>query len=244
MLHALTCLILTTSVFSQAAPTPATTRAAAKGPTSAAAALDQAAAAYEFGDINQMVQLSRLVADGGVTATLAQRAEGYRMLGIGLSLTGRREGAEVAFVELLKRNPNATLNRANTRPEVVDFFDDVRRRRPKKLLVWNFLPPFGQFQNGAPKRGWLILGVGALATGTTLTSFALLKSAKRAGDTCPNAPCDTYKTINIISGAALIATYLYGVIDGIAGYAGNDALVEPRLSFGIFPGGGTLRLTF
>lgn len=197
-----------------------------------------------------MVELSRRVAEGAVPGTEDQRAEALRLFGIGLYLDGRLDGAERAFIDLLKLRPHATLDPRVTRPEVIAFFRDVRRRnRPKKYKALAFVPPLGQFQNGTPGRGWLFAGLELATAGTSLTTFLMYRSRVNEQDLCTGTPdfdpkpCERLKTINIITGAAFLAVYAAGVVDGLMGYDDGDP-EEPRLSMAVFPTGAALRLRF
>jgi hypothetical protein len=198
-----------------------------------------------------MVELSRRVAEGAVPGSEDQRAEALRLFGIGLYLDGRLDGAERAFVDLLKLRPNATLDPRVTRPEVLAFFRDVRRRnRPKKHKVLAFLPPLGQFQNDTPGRGWLIAGLEVATAGTSLATFLMYKSRVNEMDLCTGTPdfdpepCDRLKLINVITGAAFVAVYAAGVIDGLLGFDGGEGGEAPRLSLAVFPTGAAMRLRF
>jgi hypothetical protein len=215
-------------------------------PTTADEALDRASAAYEFGDIQQMVDLARLVADGALGADADERAQGLRLLGIGLFLTGRPDRAEVAFVELLALRPRTRLDRATTRPDVVAFFEQVRRKHgPRKKLAFNLLPPLGQFQNGTPVRGWIILGAEILSFGALAGTYFALRSWEQPGKQSKYPDRSrTFKTVNLVSAGALAATYLVGVVDGFVGYARGDAPDEARVSWSVFHGGAAMRVTF
>src|SRR5688572_24557912 len=81
------------------APAPAPDRARAPLPTTAVAALDRANAAYEYGEMAEVVEAARPVVEGAVPADEPQRVQALRLLGIGLHLTGRESGAETAFVQ-------------------------------------------------------------------------------------------------------------------------------------------------
>jgi hypothetical protein len=244
-----------------AAPDPAPVPAAPAEPegpatgqpppaSSAAEALDRASAAYEFGDIEMMIGLSRLVAEGALIGDDDQRAEALRLLGIGLYLSGRQGGAERAFVDLLQLRPRTTLNPSITRPEVVAFFRDVKRRhQPKKYTVLAFLPPLGQFQNGTPLRG-LIFGSLEVATfAAALTTRLVLEDWVDENKACKGGsdpgPCNRLKVLNVISVAALAATWTAGVIDALIGLrTPTDAPTEPRASLTLLPNGAALRLSF
>ena len=108
------------AVAGPADPAPAahpTESSPARAPVDAAAALERARAAYEYGEMEDVVDSARLVAEGRLTATSAQRAQALRYLGIGLFLTGRREGAETAFFDLLRLRPSSRLDPTTTRPD-------------------------------------------------------------------------------------------------------------------------------
>lgn len=228
-------------------------------PRTATAALVRAAAAYEYGDLNQVVDASRLITEGSLAATDEQRVEGLRWLGIGLYLTNRPLGAEAAFTELLHKDPRARLDPTTTRPELVAFFENIRhqqlaRQRSARKLSWNFLPPAGQFQNGDTIKGGLVLGA-EIATGAlAATSYILYKSWQRnpgGTSTHPDAAKVMYVT-NPVADAALVAVYIYGVIDGLVGYrrpiedgqrSGREDDHLP-ISLQVFPGGGGLGFRF
>ena len=234
---------------SQDSPRPARNPNQPPPPGSAAEALDRASAAYEFGDLHQMVDLSGMVAEGAVPGSDDQRAQALRLFGIGLYLSGRRDGAERAFVDLLRLRPDARLDPTVTRPEVVAFFRDVRRRhRPKKYRALALLPPLGQFQNDTPRRGWLIAGLEAATLGATVATFVVLSSNTNSQQLCTiksnfdPGPCERLKVWHYISAAAFAATYAAGVIDGLLGFDRGDD--DPELSFTVFPNGAAFRMTF
>lgn len=220
-------------------------------PVDAASALDRARAAYEYGDIDEMVESARQVSDGRLHPTLAQRAHALRLLGIGLFLTGRPEGAETAFFELLRLRPESRLDPQTTRPDAVAFFEQVRlryaepirdaaRASNRKTFLWNFFPPAGQFQNGHRGRAFTIAGVELISLATAITTLVLLNSWVRADKTFPDPDAaETTKTVNYISVGVFAATAAYGVIDGIAHYADqpDDAPPTNTARLSITPGG-------
>jgi hypothetical protein len=215
-------------------------------PTDAVTALERARAAYEYGDMEMVVESARLVAEGRLHPTPPQRAQALRYLGIGLALTGRTEGAETAFFELLRLRPDARLDPTTTRPDVVAFFEDVRRRhadeikeaarqRPGKSLALELLPPFGQFQDGHRARGYTILALealslgGAIATKVQLDSWASQYPHQTFG---PHADAArTLKTLNAVSVAVLAATIVAGIVDGVVSYGSDAGAAEPGFRF-------------
>lgn len=198
---------------------------AKKAPQSASAALIRATAAYEYGDLNQMVDSARPVAEGLLPATPDQQAQAFRLLGIGLFLTNRPLGAETAFTELLHKDPRARLDPTTTRPEVVAFFESLRhqqiaRQRSERKMYWNFLPPLGQFQNDDKVKGWAILVTGVAAGIAAGTSYGFYEKWKLPHQMSEHgSTAEKLKTVNIISWGVIAAVYIYGVFDGIIGYS-------------------------
>jgi hypothetical protein len=243
-----------------AAPAPAAAEPSpppAPLPATAVAALDRANAAYDYGDMTQVVDAARLIVDGALEATPAQRLQALRLLGVGLYLTGRPTGAETYFLELLRSNRRARLDPTITRPEVVAFFEDVRRRhateiqdaarsRSRRSAVWNFLPPVGQLKNGDLARAIVVASLGAASLGTALTTRILLGSWAGPHDEFPGhrdaAP--TLRTLNHISVGILAATYVIGVTDAFLRTDHDRDSPEPAFTLHLFPGGAALSARF
>lgn len=240
----------------------ASAAAAAEGdkPATAVAALDRANAAYEFGDLNQVVEAARTIVDGAVPADERERSLALRLLGIALYLTGRADGAEVAFVALLRLRPSARLDPATTRPEVVAFFEQFRRRHARELeevarrsrpsRAWAFLPPAGQFKNGDRGRGFVILGLGVASLAGAVATAVVLDSrcgedrvCRDGGGELASDSSRTLRTFNHVSVAVLAATYVAGVIDALL-RSGREPEERASISFVLLPGYGGLRARF
>ncbi len=221
-------------------------------PATATAALDRASAAYEYGEMKEVVEFTRPVVEGAMPATPVEREKALRLLGIGLYLTGRTGGAGTQFLDLLRLNPRARLDPTTTRPEVVAFFEEVRRRhageiadaaRARRSLAWNFLPPVGQFQNGDPRRGYAILGLEvASLIGAISTKVTLDRQRKDGADTSPSVR--SLRAMNWVSVGLLAGTYVYGVVDGFLRADNQSDEPESALSVVVFPTGGGLHLRF
>jgi hypothetical protein len=208
--------------------------------TEAILALERARAAYEYGDMEMVVDSARIVAEGRALPTPIQRVQALRFLGIGLFLTGRTAGAEAAFFELLRQKPGAKLDPTHTRPDVVAFFETVRSRhaseiqqaRPSKYLLLAFLPPAGQFQNGDRARGITLAAVEAVSLGLAIGSYVQLKSWQNKNDlTFPGHTDDarSLKIVNNLSVAIFAATVAVGIIDGVANF--HHTADEPPLAW-------------
>ena len=236
-------------------PAPAHGHDADMAPTNAFAALVRAEAAYAYGDMVQVVDAARPVAEGTLVSTVEQRARALRFLGIGLFLTNRTLGAENVFAELLRVDPTARLDPTTARPEVVAFFETIRHQRVAREqashhFIWNLLPPVGQFQNGHTVKGAIIGGVEFVSLAALVTSRVVSYSWHNSDNTygqpegSRNSNERTLRIVEWASASVLAATYLYGVIDGIVHY--YRPLEEPSssLTLLVFPGGGGLRLTF
>src|SRR4051794_30124785 len=146
--------------------------------------------------MTQVVESARPIVDGALPSTTDQRLAALRLLGVGLYLTGRPTGSEAAFLELLRSNHRAHLDPTTTRPEVVAFFEDVRRRhapeihdaarvRSRHSAVWNFLPPLGQLKNGDRGRAVLFAGLEVASLASALTTRLVLGSWRAEHDEFP-----------------------------------------------------------
>jgi hypothetical protein len=223
-------------------------RARAPLPADASAALLRARAAYDYGDMNQVVEATRPVAEGLLPGTPDEQEQSFRLLGIGLYLTNRPRGAETAFIELLRKDPYARLDPTTTRPEVVAFFENLRRQQlaRHRRIIWNFIPPVGQFQNEENTKGWIILSVGVASLAAAGTTTYLLHTWEQPGHTYGShqSAAGPVKTANWIAVGVLAATYVYGVFDGLIDYSKLVEESKPSVSLKFFPQGGGLGFAF
>jgi hypothetical protein len=237
-----------------AAPPPGDTQPA---PTDAASSLKRVRASYEYGDIDDVVEWARPVAEGRLPSTPVERAHALRYLGIGLYLTGRAPGAEAAFFELLRLRADSTLDPRTTRPDVVTFFEQVRARHADqihaaarennhKVFALNFLPPVGQFQNGQRGKGLVLAGVQLASLATTVTTYALLSHWRRPDLTCDGTvgydTCHTVRFVNWIALGAFITAYGVGVLDALGNYSDLPDEAPSGTRVALTPNG--LSLTF
>jgi len=212
-------------------------RAAVAQPAGAAAepgaVLDAAAAALAAGDYPRTIELAKRAL--ARPATKPDRAEAHRLVGLATFFLGDTGQADHELLAYLRLDPDARLDPAVVPPEAITFFEDVRARnaaelnklrpRQRRYSVLNLIPPAGQFQNRDRIKGWTLGAVELGLVATNLTSYFMLRSwCSRDDFTCESDGSDvpdkarTARTVNYVSGLALIGVYVYGVIDGYYGY--------------------------
>ncbi len=191
--------------------------------------LRQAVDLYLVGRYREAAERLRPLVETRVLQDRADQAEALRAYGISLFLIGARAGAERAFRDLLRVEPLARMDPAFVRPEVVDFFEAVRRRhfaerheirRRSSSAAPNLLPPWGQFRNGHRAKAWAILGGEVALLATTVTTFALLKSWEGpTGEFLGHqSSFEPLRAVNLASAAALAGLVIYGIVDGYVYY--------------------------
>ena len=219
----------------------------------AADLLGEANVALGAGDYKKARALAGQVARAPGPAD-RDRAEAWRVLGLAYFYLGDRTGARAAFLEYLKLDPDGTLDAALVPPEATSLLEEVRNdhaaeiaaRRPKshKRSFWlNFVPPAGQWQNGDRGKMWFIASAGTALLAANVASYVMLRRwCGGSDDTCdegePGQPgysnhtdeARTARVINIGSGLALVALYVYGVYDASSTYhrlAREEAAATP-----------------
>ncbi len=204
-----------------------------------ATALHDANAAAAAGDWARVTQLVGPLVD---LATLpkSEQAEIYRLAGVAAFYEQRPVDADRLLFAYLRLDLDGQLDPAIYPPEAIGFLANVRENhkaelralRPKiKGSIWlNLLPPVGQFQNGEHTKG-LVLGtlLGGFVV-ANVTTYVIMSSwcTRTSGSGGSGLTCDdkgdhsnsasTLRSINIASGIGLIATYVYGVYDGVSHY--------------------------
>ncbi len=189
-----------------------------------------AATAGEWDRVSQTVEplLARQLAP-------ADLAEAHRLAGLAAYFHKQNDLAEAHFLAYLRIDLQGHLDPALYPPEVVTFFDDVRVRHAAELRArtphakrhWylTLVPYAAQEQNGERTKGIVLASlVGAFAI-TNVSTYLVLRSwCHDTGSVCDNGGTNHFhtaqrlQTINALAGVGLIATYLYGVYDGVSGY--------------------------
>lgn len=199
--------------------------------TEARTLLGKAIDLYTEGNYAEAARRLRPLVETSVLADEEDQKEALRTYGLALYLSGAQAGAEQAFRGLLRLDLDARLDPAFVRPEVVAFFDDLRRRyqvelalearrRNPRYLVANLLPPWGQFQNKHRVKGYLILSGELVFAAGSIVSAALLYSWRDKQGRFPGHEDDYTPLVatNYASLAALGAVLLYGMVDGLYYY--------------------------
>jgi len=169
----------------------------------------------------------------------ADLAEAHRLAGLAAFFHGNKPLAESHFLAYLRLDLQGHLDPALYPPEVTSFFDDVRVRHAAELRAraphtkrhWylTLVPYAAQEQNGDRTKGIVLASlVGAFAI-TNVSTYLVLRSwCHDQGSTCDASGTNHFhaaqrlQTVNVVAGLGLIATYLYGVYDGVSGYRRRD----------------------
>jgi hypothetical protein len=171
---------------------------------------------------------------------LADLADAHRLAGLAAFFQQRIASAERHFLAYLRLDLDGRLDPALYPPEVVAFFNDVASRhaaelralrtRPKRSWLLTLVPPAGQFQNGEHTKAYVLGGMLGALLATNLTTYFFLRAwcdhtdgPAGGGLTCDDGQ-DRHKSaaklrpVNIASGIGFLATYAFGVYDGVQGY--------------------------
>lgn len=224
---------------------------------SIAGQLRQANGALQRGEYQRAADLAQAVTRRPGMVEPADRTEAWRVLGLALFFLDRHQESEAALLEYLKRDVDAHLDPALVPPEAIVFFEDVRSRHAAELRQYrpvprttartflkNFLPPWGQIQNGQAGKAWVLGLAETLLLGTHLTTYFVYRSwCDPVDDTCDDGADHTVaarkvRVANLVSGALLIGVYAYGVIDGLVEYRRQRRRVPVQartLSVGVVP---------
>jgi len=213
------------------------------------ATLREANSAATAGDWARVQALIHPLFDPAQAAAAADLAEANRLEGLSLFFTTPppHGDAEEFFVAYLKYDVEGRLDPALYPPEVVNFFNDVRQRHSAELVVrrpqarryWPLalLPPVAQFQNGDRVKGIIVGSALGVFLATNITTYFVLRSwCHTTGNTCDSSgknhyrSAETLSNLNVLSGIGFIATYAYGVWDGVRGYRRRSIEIAPYLS--------------
>ncbi len=221
---------------------PGSTLGPSRDPAVALREANAAATAGDWGRVSATVQ--PLLA---LQLERADLAEAHRLAGIAAMFEQppNYAAADEHFLAYLRIDLDGHLDPALYPPEVVNRFNDVRARhsaelkalRPqvrKRYAVLAVLPPLAQFQNGDTAKGIVIGGLLGTFAITNVTTYFVLRSwcfkqegpmgssigcdGRNSPSTNHNSAATTLRALNIAAGVGLIATYVYGVYDGVRGY--------------------------
>ncbi len=208
--------------------------AAAASAQPSSSVLAQANAAAVSGDWHRVDELVRPLFAPGATTANADLAEAHRLAGLAAYFSQRTPDAEAHFVAYLKLDPDGHLDPTLVPPEAVTFFEDVKARhlaelraarpRERRHFIYTLLPPLGQLQNHERTKAVVVGSAMGAFLVTNVTTYLVLRSWCNSSDLTCDTPVNhahtaaSLRTINIMSGIGFIATYLYGVYDGVVGY--------------------------
>lgn len=222
--------------------------------------LDLARQALDEGEFARAAELAGKALEGQLDNKAL--ASAWRVRGLALFYAGREGEAAPAMLEYLKLDPEARLDPAFHTPEAVAFFEKVRtdnavelaryKKEPdQRRLIVALLPPFGQFQNKQPVKGWILAGLEVSLLATNLTALALVSRWCDSDGTCGSRTDDarTARSVLLLSGWTLVGVIAYGVVDGLYGYRSwqrsRQMTTLEVMSFGVAPlddGGFTARV--
>lgn len=181
----------------------------------------------------------------------ADLGEAHRLAGIAAFFQQHNDAAERHFLAYLRIDLDGRLDPALYPPEVVSFFGDVASRhaaelralraRPKRSWLLTLVPPVGQLQNGERTKAYVLGGLLGTLLVVNLTTYAFLRSwcdhtdgPGGGGYTCTDGGdhsrvAEKLRPYNIASGIGFLATYAFGVYDGVQGYRqhSRERVVQP-----------------
>lgn len=185
----------------------------------------------------------------------ADLAEAHRLAGLAAFFQLRNADAEAHVLAFLRIDLDGRLDPALYPPDVVAFFGDVASRHAAELRalhvpprrrswLYTLAPPLGQLQNGDRTKAYVMGGVLGVPLVINLATYLTLRSRcdhtegpAGGGLTCDDGGGFTgtarkLQPINIASGIAFWAVYVYGVYDGIRGYrrVSREQVVQPSVT--------------
>jgi hypothetical protein len=113
-------------------------------------------------------------------------------------------------------------------------------------MVWNFVPPIGQFKNGDRGRGFVLLGLEVASLATALTTRLVLGNWRQDHDEFPGHTdtARTLRTLNQVSVGVLAATWVIGVADAFLRSDREPDSPEPAVTLQLLPTGAALAVRF
>jgi len=180
---------------------------------------------YAYGDFKEAAKQFHSLLYPLVLKDKDEILKAYQYLGICYYILDQKLAAENEFRAILRTDPHYSLDPLFTPPQIVEFFDELKRaigmeaQRKRALFFLNFVPfGVGQFQNGQKTKGYLLLGVEGTALLTNLVTYYTRKTMETSPDTYSK---DDVKTANRLQDAQLIAfwvfvgTGVYGIVDAV-----------------------------
>ncbi|MCL4540711.1 MAG: hypothetical protein M1378_14120 [Bacteroidetes bacterium] len=193
------------------------------------------------------------------------RVQLQKYLAFTLVAQGRNEAAIEHFVDALRLDSTLTLDPVLTSPKILSVFETARERYRERVTVAKLqrkvavlsggptframiFPGWDQLYRGRRTKGWILIGAGAAAAVTAITSDILRRDArtKYLDAATPALAESRYNTYNmyykteIYSVSAFVLIYLYSEFDSFlnlpphfsAGYSPSTRSVEMSYRIG------------
>lgn len=153
----------------------------------------------------------------------------HQYLGICYFLLDEKVAAENEFGSILRIEPGYSLDPLFTPPEIVGFFDNLKKaaeqearteaRKRQALFALNFVPfGVGQFQNGHRVKGYVLLGTEGAALVTNILTYYLRTTMEAS----PNHYLSQdVKLANKLQDTQIVAFWVfvgagvYGIVDAL-----------------------------
>jgi len=185
----------------------------------------KAYAMYAYGDFKEAAKQFHSLLYPLVLKDKDEILKAYQYLGICYYILDQKLAAENEFRAILRTEPHYSLDPLFTPPQIVDFFNGLKReigmevQRRRALFYLNFVPfGVGQFQNGQKAKGYVLLGVEGTALLTNLVTYYARKTMETSPDVYSK---EDIKSANRLQDAQLIAfwvfvgTGVYGIVDAV-----------------------------
>lgn len=192
------------------------------------------------------------------------RVQLQKYLGFTLVAQGKNESAIEHFVDALRLDSSLTLDPVLTSPKILSVFETAKQKYRNEIIMEKkaeralpegnvlrpsfraiIFPGWDQLHRGRTTKGWLLLGIGAAAAATAITSDILRRDARRKyldAQTPALAASryntyDTYYKTEYYSFAAFVLIYLYSEFDSFL-------RLPPHFDAGYSPATRSLKLNF
>lgn len=162
----------------------------------------------------------------------------HQYLGICYYILDQKLAAENEFRAILREDSNYTLDPLFTPPDIVGFFESLRKeskveiQKKKALFVLNFVPfGVGQFQNGQKTKGYILLGTEGAALITSFVTYYARKTMEVSPNSYEKRDVDLARRLQDVQLAAFwvfVGAGIYGIVDAVWHFPPQKAGLEDR----------------